>query len=183
MAQNNCQSNINNLYGNYFSFVINRGTQNLELMVQKVNLPGLSVPEQPQPTILGTTVPIPTMSIQFEQLTVEFLVDSNLQNWKSIYSWIRDITNIQDATNYNLNYKNWHHTASLILHPTVNCDTPNPVLTVQFDNIVPVRLSGLVFQSDVSDAPILKATCIFKYSHYELTPDATSSLGAAYDQI
>jgi uncharacterized ubiquitin-like protein YukD len=40
------------------------------------------------PTILGTTIPVPTMTIQFEQLNVEFLVDSNLANWKSIYSWI-----------------------------------------------------------------------------------------------
>jgi hypothetical protein len=181
MPENNCQSNINNLYGNYFSFVIDRGTDKLELMIQKANLPGLSVPEQPQPTIFGTTIPVPTTSVQFEQLTVEFLVDSDLSNWKSIYSWIRDITNIQDAESYNLAYKYWHHTASLILHPTLNCDTPNPVLTVKFLNIVPVRLTGLVFQADVADAPVLKSTCIFKYSHYELSPDAPSALKQPYD--
>lgn len=180
MSSNPCQDNINNLYGNYFSFIIDRGTDQLELMVQKANLPGLTVPEQAQPTILGTTIPVPTMTVQFEQLNVEFLVDSNLANWKSIYSWIRDITNIQNASDYDLAYRFWHHTASLILHPTIGCDTPNPVLTVRFANIVPVRLSGLIFQSDVSDAPVLKASCIFKYSHYELDPDAPSSLGQSY---
>jgi hypothetical protein len=180
MPVNPCQDNTNNLYGNYFSFKIDRGTDSLELMIQKANLPGLTVPDQAQPTILGTTIPVPSMTVQYEPLTVEFLVDSNLENWKSIYSWIRDITNIQNADDYDLTYQSWHHTASLILHPTISCDTPNPVLTVSFANIIPVRLTGLIFQADVSDVPILKASCTFKYSHYELNPDAPSELGDNY---
>lgn len=180
MSANICQDNINNLYGNYFSLKIDRGTDSIELMVQKANLPGIVVPDQPQPTILGTTVPVPTLAIQYEPLSVEFMVDSNLENWKSIYSWIRDITNIETAEDYDLAYRYWHHTASLILHPTINCDTPNPVLTVSFANIVPIRLSGLIFQTDVADVPILKATCVFKFSHYTLTPDAPESLGRPY---
>ena len=181
MTTNPCQSNTNNLYANYFSFKIERGTDSLELMVQKANLPGITVPDQPQPTIFGTTIPIPNMTIQFEPLIVEFIVDNNLNNWKSIFSWMRDITNIEDAYNYNLNYQNWHYSASLILHPTDSCDTPNPVLTVKFANVIPVRLSGLIFQTDVSDAPILKASATFKYSYYTLNPDAPEELGAGYE--
>jgi hypothetical protein len=175
-----CQDNTNNLYANYFSFKIERGTDPLELMVQKANLPGITVPDQSQPTIYGTTVPVPTMTVQYEPLVVEFLVDSNLENWKTIYSWMRDITNIQDANSYDLAYQNWHYSAALILHPTINCDVPNPVLTVKFANVIPVRLSGLVFQTDAADAIILKASATFKYSYYELTPDAPTELGGGY---
>jgi hypothetical protein len=182
MSTNPCQDNTNNLYANYFSFKIERGTNSLELMTQKVNLPGVTVPDQSQPTIFGTTVPIPTMVIQYEPLVVEFLVDSNLENWKTIYSWMRDVTNIKDATNYDLTYQKWHYTASLILHPTTSCPT-DPVLTVNFFHVIPVRLSGLIFQSDVADAPILKSSCTFKYSFYELIPDAPSSLGGEYGPI
>jgi hypothetical protein len=81
-----CQDNTNNLYGNYFQLKILRGTSRLELMVQKANLPGITIPDQAQPTIFGTTIPVPSMTAQFEPLTVEFLVDQDLENWKSIYS-------------------------------------------------------------------------------------------------
>jgi hypothetical protein len=180
MTTNPCQDNTNNLYANYFSFKIQRGTDQLELMVQKANLPGLTVPDQSQPTIFGTTIPVPTMTVQYEPLVIEFLVDNNLNNWKTIYSWMRDITNIQDAYNYDLAYQNWHYSAALILHPTVNCDTPNPVLTVKFAHVIPTRLSGLVFQSDAADAIIIKASATFKFSYYDLNPDAPGALGYPY---
>jgi hypothetical protein len=180
MPGNPCQNDINNLYGNYFTLVINRGTTILELMVQKANLPGITVPDQSQPTIFGTTVPVPTLVAQFEPLTIEFLVDANLANWKSIYSWMRDITNIENASDYNLAYRDWHYTASLILHAPINCDDPNPILTVEFNHLIPTRLSGLILQVDVPDAPILKASCTFKYSYYKLNPDAPEELGPDY---
>ena len=40
--------------------------------------------------------------------------------------------------------------------------------------------SGLIFQSDTADAPILKSSVTFKYSYYELEPDASSELGGDY---
>jgi hypothetical protein len=78
MTANPCNDNINFLYGNYFRLFINRTTDPLELMVTKTNLPGVSIPDQNQPTIFGTTIPIPTMAIQYEPLSVEFIVDSDL---------------------------------------------------------------------------------------------------------
>lgn len=173
-----CQDNVNPLYNNYFQFRLKRGTTQLELMVQKVNLPGLTVNEQPQPTIFGTTIPVPTTGIQFEPLSIEFLVDSNLSNWKSIYSWMRNLTNIQDSTSNNIPYSDWHYDASLILpSPLATCEGgTNTVLTIDFFNVIPTRLSGLPFQSDSPDAVQLKATCTFKYSYYTLDPDAPDNL-------
>jgi len=137
----------------------------MELMAQKANLPGISIPDQPQPTTLGITIPIPTLSAAFDPLTVEFVVDSDLTNWKNLYSWIRNITNIKDDVSHNLAYQDWHNFANLyIIDPTNNCD----ILKVTFHYIVPVKLSGLVFQSDSTDAIVQKATCMFKYSYYDI---------------
>lgn len=148
-------------------------------MVTKVNLPGITIPDQPQPTIFGTTIPIPTMVAQFDPLSIEFLVDDDLTNWKSIYSWMRNITNIQDSTQHNIDYQDWHYDAKLILPSNiVNYDggCNSPVLTVEFANVIPTKLSGLIFQSDVSDAQHVKASCSFKYSYYTMLPDAPSDL-------
>ena len=178
MTTNPCQSNTNLLYSNYFQLKILRGTSALELMVTKVNLPGITIPDQAQPTIFGTTIPVPTMSAQFEPLYVEFLVDNELENWKSIYSWMRNVTNIQDSTTNNLPYDDWHYTAQLIIPSALykydGC--VDPILTVSFTNFIPVKLSGLMFSSETSDAQQLKCSCTFKYSYYTVSPDASPRL-------
>jgi hypothetical protein len=178
MADTNCFDNTNPLYSNYFQFTVKRGTKKLELMTQRVNLPGLTVPDHPQGTIFGTTVPVPTLAANYEPLSIEFIVDENLENWKSIYSWIRNITNIKDANSDNAVYGQWHGSATLTI-PNTNFrygGCTSNVLSVSFVHIVPTKLSGLIFQSDTSDVNILKATCMFKYSYYELTPAGDSNL-------
>lgn len=173
-----CQDDINLLYNNYYRLKILRGTKILELLIQKTNLPGISISDQPQPTIFGTTIPVPTLGIQFEPLSVEFLVDKNLNNWKSIYSWMRNISNIENDVDHNLEYQKWHYNAALQIFDnspeSYKCDIP--LLTVEFGNLIPVKLSGLIFQSDNSDTVQLRASCTFKYSFYNLNPDAPSNL-------
>jgi hypothetical protein len=172
-----CSDNTNPLYTHNFNLKFNRGTKQFELLCQRANLPGISVPDLVQPTTLGTTVPVPSLIATFEPLTVEFIVDENMDNWKSLYSWIRNVTNIQDDSSNNLDYKKWHITATLNIYTKQfslqNCDPPT---TIVFTNIVPVALSGLNFQYDNTDAVIQKATAKFKYSYYTITPDAPSLL-------
>jgi hypothetical protein len=178
-----CFDNINVLYNNQFKLVFGRGTDQMELMVQRANIPGIRVSDQPQPTTLGTTIPVPSLAVAFEPLNVEFIVDSNLSNWKSLYSWIRNISNIADDDSYNLVYSDWHYQASLLIYdPLSKISTQaqtgcnNVLLSVNFKHIIPVALSGINFQSDSADLLIQKATCSFKYSHYELDPDAPGDL-------
>lgn len=184
-----CYDSINPLYNNPFSFTLNRKSYNgdnsktstLDLMVQQVNLPGISVPDQPQPTVLGTTIPIPTMAVSFEPLNIEFIVDSDLTNWQSIFSWMRQITNIENDYENNLEYQNWHISTGTLkifkqntkypTQGTTNCNEADLILcTVNFYNLVPVALSGIKFQSDSTDLIIQKATCRFKYSYYTMDP-------------
>ncbi len=145
----------------------------MELMCQKVSLPGISIGDQPQPTTLGTNIPVPTLGIQFEPLSVEFIVDSELKNWKSIYSWIRNVTNIKDDSGYNLDYQDWHHQATLTLYSATDKCGPT---SINFWHIIPTSLSGMLFRSDSSDALPQSATCKFKYSYYTITPDAPTNL-------
>lgn len=174
MPQGCTADNTDPLYANYFQLTFGRGTRQLELMVQKCNLPGLVLPDQAQPTIFGTTVPVPTMAAQFEALNIEFIVDSQLTNWKSIFSWMRNLSNIRNDYEYNIqDYQDWHHTATLKLMSTdFKYGCTNVVQSITFAYIIPVRLSSLSFQSDSPDAQIVKAACSFKYSYYTLDPDA-----------
>jgi len=91
---------------------------------------------------------------------------------------MRNITNIQNSTSNNIDYENWHYSARLILpSPLAKYEgCVEPVLTVEFENLIPIKLSGLAFQSDISDAQHLKASCTFKYSYYTMLPDAPNNL-------
>jgi hypothetical protein len=169
-----CTNNINPLYNNYFKLVFNRGTSQLELMCQRANLPGISIGETKQPTTLGVTIPVPTLAATFEPLKVEFIVDNNLENWKSIYSWMRNMTNIENDSSHNLSYDLWHYYAVLYLLDPIDCNSVN--LQIKFHNIIPTALSGILFQSDSPDTNIVKATASFNYSYYTLEPDAESNL-------
>jgi hypothetical protein len=170
----NCTTNINPLYNNYFKIVFSRGTKQLELMCQRVNLPGISIGDVSQPTTLGVTIPYPTLSATFEPLKIEFIVDDDLGNWKSIYSWMRNVTNIENDTEHNLDYQSWHIDANLFILDPINCNQTN--LKITFKNVIPINLSGIAFQSDNADSNIVKATANFKYSYYKLFPDASSDL-------
>ncbi len=183
-----CYDSIDPLYNNAFSFTLNRKSSNpdaqtdtLDLMVQQINLPGVGISDQPQPTIFGTTIPIPTLGISFEALNVEFIVDSNFSNWRYLYSWMRQISNIDNDYDNNLEYNNWHiSTGTLKIYKpttryptqqTTGCTAGDLILsTIQFENLIPVSLSGLRFQSDSTDLIIQKATCKFKYSYYTISP-------------
>lgn len=178
-----CYDSINPLYNNLFKLVLNRDSDQFELMVQKVNLPGIGISDQPQPTIFGTTIPIPTMAAAFDPLSVEFIVDSQLENWKKIYAWIRQLANISNDDEHNICYQKWHNSSATLkifkqdykypVQATIDC--PDPVLcTITFENLIPISLSGLNFQSDTTDLMIQKATCRFKYSYYTIDPDPGS---------
>jgi len=169
-----CSSNINPLYNNYFRLTFSRGTRQLELMCQKVSLPGINLGEATQPTALGTTIPYATTAVVFEPLRVEFIVDSNLENWKSLYSWIRNITNIENDTEHNILYNTWHIKANLEILDPINCSTVD--LKFTFHNVIPINLGGINFQTDSSDVNIVKSSAAFKYSYYNMTPDAPSNL-------
>lgn len=169
-----CSTNTNPLYNNFFKLTFARGTRQVELMCQRVTLPGISVPDLTQPTTLGTTIPYASTALGFEPLKIEFIVDSDLENWKSLYSWIRNISNLENDTSHNIEYSKWHINGILeILNPI---STMGTTLTITFFNIMPVSLGGILFQTDNVDTNIVKCSAAFKYSYYTMSPDAPSNL-------
>ena len=75
---------------------LGRGDDKLVLFGQNVSVPGIQMNTQPQPTTLGTQIPISVNTFNFEALSLTFIVDENIQNWKSIYDWMKSIGNIEN---------------------------------------------------------------------------------------
>ena len=68
----------------------------VEYYVQSVNIPGLTFTELRQGAGVGLDAYFPGDKIEFGKLTVKFLVDEDLENFKEVYDWMNAIIPIQD---------------------------------------------------------------------------------------
>lgn len=158
-------TNINPLFSNCYNFTIERGDDKLKLFGQQVAVPGLAMNVQPQPTALGVQIPIAVNTFNFNPLELNFIVDENIDNWKSIYDWMKSIGNI-DNDKEGSEYSSWATTANLQILKSNYYPLSNRNFT--FYNVIPTDLSALNFRSDISDTNPVTATVRFTYSHYRI---------------
>jgi hypothetical protein len=163
--------NINPLSPNGFMFNITK-LPNLAFFCQSVNIPGITLgaPEFVNPF---NVQPIPGETLTYDQLQVQFLVDSNMLNYKSIYNWIIALGFPQSYDQYityndedNLNYselaKNYSDATLSILGPN-NVTVQN----IQFTDMFPIAIDSLQFASTNTDVQYLIGNATFRYGYYK----------------
>jgi hypothetical protein len=163
--------NINPLSPNGFMFNITK-LPNLSFFCQQVNLPGITLgaPEFGNPF---NVQPIPGETLTYDQLTVQFLVDSDMSNYKAIYNWIialgfpqsyeQYITfNENDTLNYSELAKNYSDATLSILGAN---NVPSQI--IQFNDMFPITLDSLMFASTNTDVQYLVGNATFRYGYYK----------------
>ena len=156
MAIITCPSpdNINPLSPNGFMFHVEK-LPSIKYFCQQASIPTMSLPaaEQNTPMVL---VPQKGEQLSYSDLTVTFLVDSNLENYKAISHWMTDgFPNKEDAT---LNSDGFLH----VLGPNNGV-----VATIQFAELIPVSLEALTFSSTNTDVQYLTGSVTFRYLYYK----------------
>jgi hypothetical protein len=164
--------NISPLSPNGFMFNIQKLPE-INFFCQQVNLPGitLGVPEFGNPF---NTAPIPGESLTYDTLTVQFLVDESLTNYKSIYNWIVALgfpENYQQYLNF-INNQDFLRTSELAKNfsdssLTILGANNQPVQTIEFHDLFPVALDSLMFQSTNQDVNYLVGNATFRYAYYK----------------
>jgi hypothetical protein len=137
-----------------------------------VNIPGITLgaPEFGNPF---NVQPIPGETLTYDQLTVQFLVDSDMANYKAIYNWIIALGFPQDyeqyityAENDTLNYselaKNYSDGTLQILGGNNQI-----VQLVQFVDMFPITIDSLMFAATNSDVQYLVGNATFRYGYYK----------------
>ena len=82
------------------------------------NLPGVSMSPSIQPaTVLGRDIPIHGDKVAFEELTIGFMVDEYLENYRELHAWLMGIGFPSDKSQY----VNWSEDESLRIggHPAI----------------------------------------------------------------
>ena len=71
-------------------------TEGLCLNTYGMVIPGLNI-DQSEQRWMGAKSPVPEGTISFEPLSINFIVDSNLNNWKVLFNWLMYINNNFDT--------------------------------------------------------------------------------------
>lgn len=163
---------------NNFRLLIDK-VPTVEYYVQSVNIPGVQFTEIVSEAGVGLDVYWPGDKVTFDTLSVTFLVDEDLENYKEVYDWINSIVPISDPAAYSTytgagqNVRgisdqaedNLKTMSQITLVTNTNKNLPNRYF--HFHDAFPISLGALELQSGSETEPVT-CTCEFRFTYYEI---------------
>ena len=163
---------------NNFRLLIDK-VPNTEFYVKSVNIPGLQFTETVLAAGIGLDAFFPGDKITFEALSVSFLVDEDLQNFKEIFDWMDSIVPVSDPSSYAAYVESvktatgsmsaidndMNQYSDITLVTNTNKNIPNRYF--RFHDAFPISLSGIEMESGADGEPVL-ATVEFRFTYYEI---------------
>jgi len=170
----------------------------VEYFCTAVNIPGVSLGSPNQPTPLKA-IPQPGDTLSYENLSMTFMVDENLENYQEIHGWLRGlgfpgdnrefrnlITSGSDrfpVSNQSISTepgKTKYGTTDqgpVFSDATLSILTSknNPVTEIRFRDVFPVSLTGLQYSQQAVDVDYLTATVEFRYTIYDFATTGSST--------
>ena len=171
-----------------FRFLINQ-LPKVQYFTTEANIPGITLGEGTFATPLKD-LPLLGDKLTYDDLTITFIVDENLENYIEMHTWLTGIGFPKDRSQF----KDFRSTTSNMSTTTrgeskdigdVRASTPelamtsdsvmtiltnknNPVVECRFKDVFPTSLSGLTYSQNQTDVDYLTATVNFKYKIYEI---------------
>jgi len=167
-------SNKNFLSPIGFKFILNRAPKIAFFSNQSV-IPGFTLGTAIQATYLKD-IDLPGDKLQFNDFSLRFLVDEDLENYMEIQKWMRgmgypdSLQEIYKFQNSNPNAPSDTKTIDLYSDATLNILTSSqrPNFKVKFEGLFPISLSDLNFDATDTDIDYLTAEVSFKYTIYNI---------------
>jgi hypothetical protein len=156
-------TSTNYLYQTFYKFQMRR-LPKVNYFMQKVSLPDFASEwtNSSSPLVLSLSN-TPVKMFPLSNLTIEFLVDENLENWRELYDWMRTIYLVNDYDKFEPKTTTHFTEGSiLLLNSAMNVNKE-----VRFHNLLPISLSGIDFDSTDTDLSPRVATATFAFDFYE----------------
>ena len=171
-----------------FRFLINQ-LPKVQYFTTEANIPGITLGEGTYNTPLKD-LPLLGDKLTYDDLTITFIVDENLENYIEMHTWLTGIGFPKDRKQF----RDFRSTTSNTKTSTrgeskdigdVKASTPelamasdavltiltnknNPVVECRFADVFPTSLSGLTYSQNQTDVEYLTAEVNFKYTIYEI---------------
>ena len=151
----------------------------VDFLCQAANIPSISMGTAVQPTYLKD-IPVPGDKPVYDDLTVRFIIDENMENYLSLNKWITGLgypESLQQyqqladvgpdlATQDNSNPR-WFEFSDATLQILSSNYQPN--ISVNFKGCFPVAVSTLEFDSSQRDYSYFTCEATFKYDFYTIS--------------
>lgn len=147
---------------NSFRVIITRMPKSL-FYIQSFNIPGITVTPSQQRWTGMSAIPYPGETMEFDDLSLNLIVDENLENYLELHHWIRESIGVSHPQ-----LKQDFFT-DIILFTLTNNKNPNIIMT--FRQAFPYTLGGINFDVTQDNATALQTTVVFKFAHMILNPD------------
>jgi hypothetical protein len=157
----------------------------VEFNTIQCNVPGITLTELVQPTRLQQ-IRIPGNDLTFEDLTIQFIVDEDLETYTQIHDWMAALAQMDSDDKYRALITEGKDRMPLSQQQTsmdagrpgratpdgaIFADAKLTVLTsrfiskieINFQDIYPKSLSALDYNQNLTDTEYLVATCTFGY--------------------
>ena len=174
----------------------------VEYFVTSINIPGITLGSGLQTTRFKD-IPVAGDKLTYDALSLSFLVDENLENYREIHGWLvglgfpsthrefNDLLSVgQDRFPISQLASNSAQDGGKIPKNPVQSQGPtlsdatlivlssknNPVVEVRFKDLFPLSLTGLSYNQQETDVNYLTATVTFDYLNYEFaTPNSSTT--------
>jgi hypothetical protein len=167
-------SNANYLAPVGFKFVLGRAP-NVQFFCQAAAIPEMSIGVRTIQTPIKD-YEVPGDKMQFGDLRLTFLVNETLDNYYEIYKWMRGLTGPRNSSQTEAYLKSVDEAGRTTDFSKQMSDARlmildsnyNVVSAVNFQNIFPISLSTLSFDSNQTDIQYFTAQVEFKYTILDL---------------
>ena len=173
-----------------FKFQISK-LPRVEFNCIQANIPGITLTEINQPTRL-IPIRIPGNDMTFEDLTVTFIVDEDLTNYRSVHDWMAGLAQMDSDDKYRalitdggdrmpLSQQNNSQDAGRVTSATndgaifsdaklIILSARNiPLVELSFEDTYPKSLSALEYNQNATDVEYLTASVTLGYKLHEYT--------------
>jgi hypothetical protein len=158
MAIRNQPTNINQL--NVVSFETNfLRMPGVNYFCQRVNIPGVTLSNTIQSTPFAN-IPIEGDVLEFEDLSLSFIVDEDMQNYLEIFNWLQSLGFPDRYTQYDNETSDIKSDMNILIHTNKS----NPNYNITFKDVFPVSLGAIAFDTNATTLDPIVVDVIFKYT-------------------
>lgn len=167
-------SNRNYLTATGFKFILAKYPK-IDFLSNSVQIPSVNLGVAVQSTYLKD-IPVPGDKLTYDEFTLEFLVDEEMENYLTIHNWIRGLGYPESVKEYAdlifndpitpgvFNAFSGEANASLLVYNS----NYNPITEIRFQGLFPVSLSAVGFDARDTQSSYITASATFKYTIYDI---------------
>lgn len=173
MAITNQPTNKNFLSPLGYKFVLARAP-NIEYFVQRVTLPGVTLPVISSPTPF-VKLPIPGDHLDYDTVQITFKVNEDLDNYLELYNWMVALGKPESFSQYTLHdrpYKSMNEQKDTVLSDitlTILSSAMNANVEFKMRDCFPITLSSLDMDSTLTDVQYIEATATFALRDFTIS--------------